>query len=314
MIDRSLDTTSLEVRIPISARPDYFNRVRFIAQSIREFYPKATVTVTVSSDTAPFDIAKSTPWSDELGVRWMWVPSDEFEFWAGTEMPYVATIVERYRPPFFAEHVLMLDADVLPIRPFDELLARDHALLAMMAHDSPFRNHAEEWRTLFDAYGLMDPPLAFEFSGWDTMVTDPSRRFGPPYFNSGAVFGRASVMESLYEPYMAALRFVKNQMDTYFFDQIGITLALSKIGLPFELLPLRYNFPNQSEFDTVHLNELENVSLLHFLRTDIVDREKDFETAERIGELVRRRDLVGSNEVLRNRVATLLHAQDTGCE
>ncbi len=303
---RLSEETSLEVRIPISPRTDYFNRVRLIAQSIREFYPQAIVRVTIGAESAPFDVGKATPWAEDLGIRWVWVPEAEFAEWRDTAHPYIATMMERFRPPFFAEHVLMMDADILAIRPFDELFSRDHALLAMMAHVPPFRNHVEEWKTLFHSYGLSDPSFEFEHSGWGAMFTDPPRRFSPPYFNTGVVLARADFYERLYEPYMSALRFTRQQLDSYFFEQIALTLALGKTGLPFDVLPLRYNFPNQAAFDAAYPEELESVSLLHFLRTDTVDREKDFHTAADIRRLVERSDLTGSNEVLRHRIAELL--------
>jgi hypothetical protein len=295
------------VRIPISPRADYFNRVRLIAQSIREFYPRTIVRVTVGAETAPFDIARvAAPWSQDLGVQWVWIPQTEFEEWRDTAHPYIATMTERFRPPFSAEHVLMLDADVLPIRPFDNLLERDRSLLAMMAHVSPFSNHAQEWQALFNAYGLSDPSFDFELTGWGTMFDDPSRRFSPPYFNTGVLLARADLYERLYEPYMAALRFVKTQLDSYFFEQIALTLAIGKMELPIEVQPLRFNFPNQEAFDAAHPEELEKVCLLHFLRTHIVDREKDFQSPDDVRRLIGRTDLAGSNEILRRRVAELI--------
>jgi hypothetical protein len=306
MSQRSSDVTSLEVRIPISPRADYFNRVRLIAQSIREFYPKAIVRVTIGADTEPFDVAQAEPWSHDLGVRWMWVPRPDFEEWRETAHPYIATMMERFRPPFSAEHVMMLDADVMPVRPFDELFERDNALLAMMAHVTPFRNHVKEWQSLFNSYGLSDPSFDLEHSGWGAMFTDLPRRFSPPYFNTGVVLAHANVYERLYEPYMTALRFVKDRIDSYFFEQIALTLALVKTGLAFEALPLRYNYPNQPAFDTTYPQELENVRLLHFLRTQIVNRDQDFETMATIQSLVARPDLTGSNEVLRHRVEELV--------
>jgi hypothetical protein len=279
--------------------------VRLIAQSIRDFYPNTIVSVSVGADAEPFDVTAIAPWSEELGVRWDWVRPDVYAEWRDTPYPFVATIVDRYRPPYLADHVLMLDADVLPIRPFDELLTRGDVLMAMMAHASPFPNHVEDWRELFEAYGLAEPSFEFELSGWGTMVNDPARRLSPPYFNSGVVFGRATMFERLYEPYVAGLRFIKGRMSTYFFDQIALTLAIARAKIPLNILPLRYNFPNQPEFDAAHPDELRNLVLLHFLRTQIIDRDKDFESNDAIRELIKRSDLTGSNEVLRRRIAAL---------
>ena len=297
---------SLEVRIPISPRADYYNRVRLIAHSIREFYPYATTRVSVGSDSPPIDLYRHCPWSRDLGIEWVWVDPNEFAEWRASAHPYIATMMERFRPPFTSEHILMLDADVMPIRPFDELLERDDRLLSMMAHSSPFRDHAMEWRALFEAYDLPEPRFAFEHSGYGIMAGGEERRYGPPYFNTGVVLARAVTYERLYAPYLKALGFVRDRMNSYFFEQIALTLAIEQLALPFEVLPLRYNYPNQPEFDASHPDELAQVRLLHFLRTQIVDREADFSSLEDVHNLSKRRDLLGSNEVLRKRIADLL--------
>lgn len=302
-----MNAPSLEVRIPISPREDYFNRVRAIALSIREFYPQARVRVTVGADTQPRDLGRELPWSAGAGVEWHWVGADEFREWRGTEHPYIATMMERFRPPFRTEFVLMLDADVLAVRPFDELFDASDAVKGMMAHATPFRGtHREIWEKLFAGYGLPRPVFDAEHSGWELMDAVPAQQHSPPYLNTGVVFARTAVLERLYEPYMAALRYVREQIDSYFFEQIALTLACEKSHIPVELLPLRYNFPNQPEFDAAHPAELANIKLLHFLRTQIVDREKEFESIGAMRRLAARRDLSGSNEVLRARIAEVL--------
>jgi hypothetical protein len=138
------------------------------------------------------------------------------------------------------------------------------------------------------------------------MDNAPGRRYSPPYFNTGVLFAPAKLLEKLYEPYMDALHFVRKCMDSYFFEQIALTLAVAKHGIPVEVLAVRYNYPNQAAFDALYPQELSDVRLLHFLRTDIVQRERDFETLESMQRLAGRRDLSGSNEALRARVAELL--------
>ena len=63
------------------------------------------------------------------------------------------------------------------------------------------------------------------------------------------LFAPAALLENLYEPYMEALRFVRTCMDSYFFEQIALTLAVARHDIPVEILPLRYNYPNQAAFD-----------------------------------------------------------------
>ena len=305
----------LEVRVPISPRPHYFNRIRLIAASIRALggrYRDVKTRVTVGEDVEPYDLRKQHPWSDALGVEWVWVPRGDFAQWRGTQHEYIATMMERFRPPFSAEHVLMLDADVIAVRPFDELiesLERAPGLAAVMAHVSPFKHealgHGEAWRTLFAKAGLPAPKFEFQHSGWGIKETNPERRFAPPYFNTGVVLASSAALTQLYSPYMEALDLVRRCMDTYYFEQIALTLAIFTAGVPAQVIPLRYNFPNQSDFDVAHPGELAAMRFLHFLRSYVVDRERDFESIEAIERLISRSDLTGSNEALRARVEQL---------
>jgi hypothetical protein len=93
--------------------------------------------------------------------------------------------------------------------------------------------------------------------------------------------------------------------DTYWFDQLALALAVAKSGVPACTLPLRFNFPNQAAFDEAHPVELADVRFLHYLRTDTVHRDRDFEDLEATGRLIGRTDLSGSSEALRAGVASL---------
>jgi hypothetical protein len=307
----------LEVRIPISPLEHYFNRIQLIACSIRSLggrYADVRVRVTVGADQEPEDLYARLPWSRAAGVDWVWVDRADFNHWKSTQHEYIATMMERFRPPFSTRQVLMLDADVLVMREFDELsnlLDSQSGIAGVMAHVSPFRAGAENehlrlWRLLFETIGLDTPPFMHEHSGWGIMEHSPERRFSPPYFNTGVVLASASILESLYAPYMRALNSVRGVMDSYFFEQIALTLALLETGIPAHVLPLRYNYPNQPEFDLMHSGELESVRFLHFLRTQIVQREADFASLETMEQMATRTDLGGSNELLRRRVAELL--------
>lgn len=328
----------LEVRIPISPLDHYFNRVQLIAHSIRSLgpsYADVQVRVTVGADQEPEDLHARFPWSKAAGIDWVWVDRAEFRHWKDTRHEYIATMMERFRPPFSSRHVLLLDADVLAMRPFEELrdvLDETPGLAAMMAHAAPFGprkrrgdslgrgwlgaltgrqeqwDNSSGWQRLFSAAGTPVPEFKYEYANWGITEHDPRRRFGPPYFNTGIVMASAMILEQIYEPYMRALDRVRAILDTYFFEQIGLTLALLETRTPFHVLPLRYNFPNQPEFDRGNPDELRNVRFLHFLRTNIVRREADFQTLAAVEDLTARRDLEGSNEMLRARVAALLPA------
>lgn len=293
------------MRIPISPRADYFNRVFFIARSIKEFYPGARFRVSIGEECRPFDPASRYAWSDKLDIDWRWVDSGDSKRWSGTAHPYIATMMDRFKPPFVTEYVLMLDADVIAVAPFDELFEHD-GIAGVMAHGAPFQgDHASTWQRLFQSYGLAEPVFEHEHSGWQSMFADERLRFSPFYLNTGVVFGSRKAYEELYEPYMRALDFVRATLDSYFFEQIALTLALQRTAVPVKLLPLRFNFPNQFEFEQNHPDELRDVRMLHFLRTDIVGRERDFADYAAVTSLTARGDLSGSNEILRSRIRAL---------
>lgn len=306
----------LEVRIPISPIDHYFNRVHFIAHSIRSLdgpYRDVPIRVMVGTDQNHEDLYARFPWSRPLGIDWHWVDHAAYVAWKATAHPYIATMMERFRPPFVAKNVLMLDADVLTLQPFNELFEILHdrpCLIGVMAHVSPFgsanpADHTDLWRKLYRSCGLGNPKFEFLLSGWGLMDKAEPRRLSPPYFNTGMLLSSAAVLEKLYEPYMEALLKTRNILDTYFIEQIALTLALIKTGLPYTVVPLRYNFPNDPRFDDAHDQELNKICFLHFLRTEIVRREDDFKDNARIELLIKRADLSGSNELFRRRIAEL---------
>jgi hypothetical protein len=305
----------LEVRIPISPLNHYFNRVHMIAHSIRSLgghYQDVKIRVSVGADSEPEDLHSRFPWSRSAGIEWVWVNRSDYKNWENTKHKYIATMMERYKPPFTSRQVLMLDADILVMREFDELSAMldvHSGIAAVMAHVAPFSrklDHAEWWQSIFAAAGIEVPSFTYEYSGWGILECDPSRRFGPPYFNTGTVLGTSSALEQLYDAYMQHLNVVRSVVDNYFFEQIALTLALQVTGIPTHVVPLRYNFPNIPKYDEKHRSELSNVRFLHFLKTEIVRRESDFETMSTIRELECRTDLTGSNEALRLRLSDLL--------
>ena len=92
---------------------------------------------------------------------------------------------------------------------------------------------------------------------------------------------------------MSALETVRSLYNTYFFEQIALTLALYQTGIKPRLLSLRYNYPNQRGFDIAFPEELSEIRFLHFLRTDVVNRENDFVSWAKMRKLSNRKDLNG---------------------
>jgi len=307
----------LEVRIAISPIEHFFNRVQFIALSIRSLggrYANTVTRVAVGSDAEPYDLYERLPWSRELGIDWYWVDRKEFASWKSTKNPYTATIIHRFRPPFTAQNVLAVDHDVIALRPFDDLMdviESRPGVAGVMAHVSPFttdnpRDHVEWWGRLYDLMNMEPPTFDHPHSGFGLRDTEPERRMSPPYYNSGVVLAPAAVFERLWPSYWKATYILQRVANTYFYDQLSFTLALAKERVPFHVLPLRYNFPNDPKFDEAFPNELGDSRFLHFLETAVIDRIADFQNFSTVSKLVARRDLKGSNELFRRRIEELL--------
>ncbi len=282
----------IECRIPISPTPAFFNRVRLIAASLRQWYPDTVVMVSCypPRGSLPFD-----------GCHFTNGPHDiDFDRWAGTRSPYLATVMDTWKPPFHGDYILHLDADVIPIRPFPEWFD-ERGLCGVQAHVPSLSN--AEWRGLFRLYGVIQPRLDHEYTGGGIMC-QPRR--GPLYYNSGVVFGRRELFELIAEPTWEAISFLASTFpDSYWFDQQALALGIAASGVPAKTFPLRYNFPNRPAFDRAHPEELADVRFLHAMQTNIVDRDRDFESEEALASMCARTDLEGSNEVLRLRVSEI---------
>lgn len=304
----------LECRIPIGVSSSMINRVCLIALSIRSLggaYADTIVRATVGADMPTGEIITQVmPKFAAFGVEFIALSRERFNAWRGTANANIATMTERLEPPYSAEHVLLLDADVLALKSFDEFLSPDYQDgCAIMAHASPFKDHLANWETLLTKVHANIFNISLHaHSGWGVMEHDSARHYSPPYFNTGVVLMPAEALAELSACHDEALRIVREHCDSYFADQLSFTLAMLKAGLKIEPVSLKFNFPNDSRFDQAFPDELADARFLHFLRDGIIDRERDFESPAAMLRLVKRRVLRGSNELLRKRVEELLPA------
>ena len=300
--------TTLEIRVAISPTPDFFRRIHFMAASLRQLGSELAdhkLVVCVGGDEEQRDLYKDLPWSRNYPLTWFWADPERFR-----KDGYWETSHELFRQPASARFVMYADADVIFVRDFSELLedlGRSPAIAGVIAHVPPFgRDLGEEmWEKLFKDYGVTGVSSKHEHTGWGFMVKAPQHRYTPPYFNFGMVLAPAAMAERIGAELVTADQFVTRSLTTFFRFQIALTLIIAKNQLPARALPLRYNFPNDPRFDQKYPDELSDLRILHYLRREILDREKDFTDLERVSALIRRRDLEGSNEVLRKRLEQL---------
>ena len=261
--------------------------------------------VCVGGDEEQRDLYQDFPWSRNYPLTWLWVDRERFRkdsFWE--------TSHELFRQRASAHFVMYADADVIFVCDFSELLEdleRSPAIAGVIAHAPPFsRDLGEEmWEKLFNDYGVTVASSKYEHTGWGFMVKAPQHRYTPPYFNFGMVLAPAEMAERIGAELVTADNFVTRHLTTFFRFQIALTLIIAKNQLPTRALPLRYNFPNDPRFDQKYPDDLGDLRILHYLRREIVDRERDFMDLAHVFALIQRRDLQGSNEILRRRLEEL---------
>jgi len=313
----------LEVRTTISPTPFFFRRIHFMAASLREVcgtQMNHELVVSVGGGDGTENFYRSQPWSSCYPLIWRQVPVEAY-----ARLGYRATNRDRAAHMSRAEFVMMADADVIFLRDFSGLLRELEAapaICGVMAHASPFAappklmpalagripetpTQEDYWRLLTGHYGVPDLKPEYEYSGWQVMNHNPDFRYAPAYFNGGMVLGPSALMEKMCELYASAEEAVDDVMDTYFRPQLARTLAIHKAGLPVRSLPVKFNFPNDSGFDVRYADQIDQIQVLQYLRREIIDRDRDFMDQAGVDRLLSRRDLAGSNEALRKRIAEL---------
>jgi hypothetical protein len=292
-----------EIRVPISPRKCFFRRIEFLHRSLLAcggLTAAARLVVSVGDDIEPFDIVAREPWSRGK-VTWRWVDREAFR-----RDSFFATVLDRFKVESDADIVLFADADVIFVAAIDDILqslASGPAIAGVIAHAPP--DGGVDWNRVFTDARLPLPSDVHQYSGWRLMCSHPAQRFAPAYYNFGALFVPGNWVQGLGHFYGRSIGIAEKAGFDFFKAQIAVTLALYQLGMRRIALELRYNFPNDPLFDAAYPEDLRDMRILHYLRTEIVDRDRDFATIRTLRSLIGRKDLTGSNEVLRKTVQTL---------
>lgn len=292
-----------EVRVPISPREDFFRRIEFLHRSLRAcggLTAQARLVVSVGDDIEPFDIADAQPWSRDQ-VTWRWVDREAFR-----RDSYHATGLDRFKAKSDADIVLFADGDVIFVAGIDDILeslVHGPMIAGVIAHAPPKSD--TDWDSLFTDAKIPPSRDAYQYSGWRLMCDHSAQQFIPAYYNFGAVFVPGNWLPMLGYVYERSISIAENAGFDFFKSQMALTLALYRLGLRRAALDPRYNFPNDPLFNSAYPQDLRDIRILHYLRTDIVNRERDFASPEALRVLIEREDLTGSNEVLRRTVQKL---------
>ncbi len=124
-------------------------------------------------------------------------------------------------------------------------------------------------------------PLDFAYSH-TLMGPGPSEhRLTPFYLNFGVVAFARTAFDLVAPRYLAFRPQVMGRMHNGDFSgQVALTLAIADSRVRTWALPMRYNFPNDPVAELMYQAELDQIAIVHYLRTSEFDRHRVFTTAE----------------------------------
>jgi hypothetical protein len=100
---------------------------------------------------------------------------------------------------------------------------------------------------------------------------------------------------------------------TIYRAQIGVSLALTRLGLSFRTLPFRWNFANHHLLEAIHADELGDVRVIHLLSGHQVNKEELYASLDNIEAMLARTDLRVNNALaqrLLGEIHPLVKAED----
>ncbi|HXT19703.1 MAG TPA: hypothetical protein VN923_03035 [Thermoanaerobaculia bacterium] len=295
---------TLEIHVPISPTPTFLNMAHYLVRSLRAHggrYRDAPVVLTAGGERRDPGFGQE-PWLAAAGVELRWV--DEALF---ARESYYATGCERFRYDSKSDVVLALDADVLIAGPLDELVEETHrhgGVCGVVAHLPPVERR-EQWQEIYDRCGLGPLSTPCEHTGWGYMFADESLRYCPPYFNLGVLAAPADVLRRIGEVIYELMAATDTVARSPYRAQIGVSLAITRLGLPWRSLPFRWNFVNDPLLEALHASELPHLRIVHLLRRHQLHKDELYSSFESVEAMLRRTDLRVVNRIAQELLAGL---------
>jgi hypothetical protein len=298
----------LEFRIPISPDEAMLSQVRFHNFALRRLaspqYRNARLTIVVGDHCDIDEVRRQNNWSEDFNVAWERVPDDVF-----AEFSWWGTANWRLQLPApDADLVILSDADTVLLRDIDPLIGQfprgTAAVRGHMAHSPPqaIRNGivphnktAEFWPWLFDRFGLDWPATTYRYS-MDARGSLPS---APVYYNLGFVALNAQALAIFGAQIAEVTRRLFALTESKMRSQMALTVIAYAAGMDIGTLPAEYNAAN--DLDHLRQNGLEakDIRVLHYLRTDEIDRSEIF-LPDRIDAFLARKLVNPANVALQN--------------
>lgn len=271
----------VEFRIPISPTQSFYDQVRLFEFGLRRSGPEAsnaTLRVCVGGDVDLEEIIAANLWSKGRNVVWERVPDSTYSrHWI-----YGTANWRLAQGPGYADIIVLCDADSVFLRSvalvFRDLPKDRPAMMGVMAHypppETPGLPHPKTeqfWPELLKSHNIDPPTEWYQYS----MGADPEGKplpASPPYFNLGFIVLNRQAAEII-APYVEPME------DTLLSTgaspmrcQISLTLNCLRLGVDMIPISAAYNCANDHRFMDQHSLTVADVKVLHYLRTDEVER------------------------------------------
>ncbi|WP_269933108.1 hypothetical protein [Aminobacter sp. HY435] len=275
--------TTVEFRIPISATTGMFSMVRLAAMSLARLGPpfsSARIIVSVGDGADYETVLRQVPWSHDYPLEWRIADHESVRV-----NPLIASGNDRYEESPRADVVVMCDADTCVVNRFDNLLAAlvsaPPSVAGLQAHFQPWPKPIAAindalWNSLLARIGVVGEWKDLGYS----LASDGSRGRCPAYFNYGFVafnrlaFQRIAPLAAKYSEIAREFLISEYPEGIGFQAQIGLSLAIAASGTNVIQLGHAYNCANDDLVLANGLGDLDEVKVIHYLRTQEFDRNR----------------------------------------
>ena len=276
---------------------------RYVLDSFGGIYKQARVVLCLGDfEESPLP-ARWEPWFTNIDVRW--TPLESFLCYHNGSDYILKNLVDPA-----AEISFLCDADTLLLHPLPDSFLREMqerpAICGAIAHyrPSPDDQAGHDYSALdndqfWEAMGMHVSGRAIPLPNTYTLM--PGDLSCPFYINYGFVAGTPTLLRRLHTELAYVQPKLREILDNDFYAQIALALAVDRASLPTRVLPMRFNFPNDPIADAKYPDELANVHVIHYLRTNVFDRHRIFTTREEFESFLAL-PLQGSNAVFQRRI------------
>jgi hypothetical protein len=295
----------LDFLINGSPNDAFFSQIAFFRLALNALggaYRNARLVAVLGRETTTSLAPEWAPYFENIVVEW----TDPYHVRLRDAAAETDRRFKLFRPD--ADLVILCDADTVLMRPLSDLaagLAREPAVAGVVAHyHFPWHKSAgdplQDWRAIAKAVLGREIPLVYPYT------LDDSEAAGrcPFYINFGFFAAPPALMSELYPRYRDIRAKVQDILGNAFAGQVGLSLAIFDLGLPKIALPMRFNFPNDPLADVRYADEMQQIVMLHYLRTAHFDRQKIFTSADEMAKFFSL-DLEGSNRIFQSFVLKL---------